>query len=118
MSAESDLYTILSGYAALTNLVSTRIYPDAMPEEVAYPAVVFSRAGTEPIVTIGSQMVGEFVSLHIECWAETRTSADAVADAAVAGLLAAGEQHTGRAAGFDPETGLFATTIDVTLLAT
>lgn len=118
MSAESTLYSTLSGYAALTSLVSTRIYPDAMPEEVAYPAVVFSRAGTEPVVTIGGQMVGEFVSLHIECWAETRTSADAVASAVVAGLLASGEQHTGRSAGFDPEAGLYASMIDVTLLAT
>lgn len=117
MSAESDLYTILSGHAALTALVSTRIYPDAIPEDKPYPAVVFVRAGTEPIGTIHGTTHGEFASMRIECWGKNRESADAVAAAVNAALVAAKEVPTGRAGGFDPEAGLFATTIEVTLLA-
>jgi len=41
MSAESELYAALSGHAALTALVSTRIYPDAIPEDQPLPAVVY-----------------------------------------------------------------------------
>lgn len=117
MSAESDLYAILSGDAAITALVGTRIYPDAMPEETTYPAIVFSRTSTEPVGTISGQRFGEFASMQVGCWAKTRGASDAVATAVTDALIVAGEMDTARQGGFDPETGLFATTVDVTLLA-
>lgn len=116
MSAESDLHGWLSGHAALTALVGTRIYPDAMPEAGAYPAVVFSRVATEPILTIGSLVAGEFVTFAIGCWARSRTDVDAVAVAVIGALVASGEVPTGRIGGFDPETGLYSTVIDTRLL--
>lgn len=117
MSAESDLYATLSAYAPLTAIVGARIYPDAMPEEGAYPAVVYVRTATEPIATIHGGMAGEFATLQIGCWGNTRAAADAAAEAVIDALLVAGEVFSGRSAGFDPETGLYATTIDITLLA-
>ena len=42
MSAETALYAVLAAYAPLTALVSTRIYPDAIPEDKPLPAVVYS----------------------------------------------------------------------------
>jgi hypothetical protein len=40
------LYTILSGFAGLTALVSTRIYPRRAPQEVTAPYVIFQRIST------------------------------------------------------------------------
>lgn len=115
MSAESNLYAVLSGHGPLTALVAGRIYPDAMPEDTAYPVVVYSRQGTEPVVAISGDKHGEFVAMRLESWAKTRTAADAVGDAVEAALLTAREVPAGRQGGFDAETGLFATLIDVTL---
>lgn len=41
MSAESITYALLSGAAAITSVVSTRIYPLELPEGVTLPAVVY-----------------------------------------------------------------------------
>lgn len=47
MSAESQLYTLLTGTAAVTALVSTRIYPDEAPPGVTMPFVVYQRISTD-----------------------------------------------------------------------
>lgn len=118
MSAESDLYAILASSAPLSAVVGPRIYPDAMPEEGAYPALVFSRTATDPVQTIDGVIHAEFVTFALGCWANTRGSADAAADAAVTVLVAAGAEYAGRESGFDPETGLYATTVQTTIFAT
>lgn len=41
MSAESIVYALLSGAAAVTAVVSTRVYPVELPEGVALPAIVY-----------------------------------------------------------------------------
>ena len=119
MSAESALYGILAAAPGVTALVgdgaAARIYPDAMPEGAAYPVIVFARSSTEPVVTLDGVKHGEFASFGLQCWGDTRAQADAVADAVEAALLTAGEVPDGREAGYDPETGLIATLLNVTL---
>ena len=117
MTAEELTYTALSGSSALAAIVGTRIWPDAIPEDRVMPAVVFARAGTEPIVGLGGTVHGEFADMQIGCWAETRGQADAAAAAAISALTAAGHDYTGRVVGYDPDTGLFATTVEVRILA-
>lgn len=118
MVAEDSLYSLLSGAAGITALVSTRIYPDAMPEGCAYPAIVYARTGTEPITSISNVNFGADVTLNVQCWGKTRSSADAVA-VAVASAVAGGIFYlASREAGFDPETGLFATVVTLTVLET
>jgi hypothetical protein len=78
MSAETDLYAALSGRAALTALVGARIYPDAIPEGDALPAIVYQRAGTVPSTTLGNVTLAEQVRFGITAWSETRIAADAV----------------------------------------
>lgn len=111
MAAEDALYTLLSGAAGVTALVSTRIYPDVLPEECAYPAIAFARLTTEPILGIGNQVFGTDVGLTIACWAQTRTRADAVAAAVEAALAGSAFLMRGREAAYDPETGLYAAQI-------
>lgn len=119
MSAETTLYGILAAAPSVTALVGSgaaaRIYPDAMPEDCAYPALVYVRAGTDPIVTIDGLKHGEFATLSVQAWANTRGDADAVADAVELALLAAGEIPADRQAAYDPEMGLFAASLAVTL---
>ena len=119
MSAESILYGSLTASAGVAVLVgadsAARIYPDAMPEDGTYPVIVFSRTGTEPIVTIDGMRHGEFVTMQMQCWANTRAASDAVADAVESALIAAGDVPQERAGAYDPETGLFVSSLAVTL---
>ncbi len=43
---EVAVYTILSAATALTDHVSTRIYPDHLPQNCTYPAITFYRVDT------------------------------------------------------------------------
>jgi hypothetical protein len=42
VSAAEAVYSRLSGYSGLTNLVSTRIYPTHLPQDVTLPAVTYT----------------------------------------------------------------------------
>lgn len=118
MSVEADFYTLLSGNAGVVAQVSTRLYPDALPEECAYPALVFARTRTEPTVGLSGQVFGADVDLSVGCWAKTRTAADAAAAAVEAALPGSAFTRVAREAGMDPETGLLATILTVTTFAT
>ena len=112
MSAETDLYAVLSGRAQLTALVGSRIYPDAIPEGDVLPAVVYQRIMTSPITTIGNVTVAEEVHFGVTAWAETRTASDAVADEIAAALSASVNPMSDRHGGFDSEVGLHAPTVE------
>ena len=75
MSAESTLYAALSGWAGLTALVGSRIYPDEVPLGVALPAVAWLRESTEFNPTIhGTITPGSTKALmDIACVAEVST---------------------------------------------
>jgi len=113
MSAETDLFSALSASSALATIVGTRIYPDAIPEDKAPPAVVYQRANTSPVTTINGITLAEEVRFSITAWSKTRAQADSAADAIAAALVVANHQAADRSAGIDTETGLFATSIDV-----
>lgn len=114
MSVEDDFYSLLSGAGGLAALVSTRIYPDVLPEECVYPAIVFARARTELIYGLSGASFGGDVDLNVGCWAKTRGAVDAVAAAVLAALTPGVWVTPGPEAAYDPETGLYATTLVVT----
>lgn len=112
MSAESDLYTALSGWPGLAAVVGNRIYPDAIPENQALPAVVYVRASTAPTRTIGGLLVCEDIRFSLTAWAKSREAAAAVADQISAALEAAGNPAADRSGGYDEQVGLFAASIE------
>ncbi len=118
MSAETELYSALSESFGLAALVSDRIYPDAIPENVALPAVVFIRASTNPTYTIGGVLVAEDVHFSITVWAETRTAVEPIADQIRLVLDASGNPISDRSSGFDNEVGLFSVTIETDWFST
>ena len=111
MSAETELYAALSSAAGLAALVADRIYPDGIPQDQGMPAVVFSRKETEPIYSLGSELLGERAVLMVGSWAESRTQAEPVADQVRLALAAAGVPFSNRGSGFDPDVGAHAVTI-------
>lgn len=113
MSAETDFYALLSGSAGVTALVGTRIYPDVLPEDCIYPAIVYARSGTDPERLLDGSVAVTRIELACAAWAETRVSADAVADAVEAALLGGGFATLSRVAAADPETGLLAAQLNV-----
>lgn len=116
MSAETEIYSALSGFAGLTALVSTRIHPDVLPTEAIYPAVVYSRQTTVPIRSISGHSFGADVSIQVGSWGKTRTQVDQVSDQVEDALVAAGMYPKGRNSGYDPETDLFASVIEMEIL--
>lgn len=116
MNAETRLYEILTAHAPLAALVSTRIYPDAMPENTTYPAIVFARASTEPIVMLSGVADGELATLTVESWSKTRSAAADVADAVQSALQVELESIETATAVYDPETDLHGVSMTCTLL--
>lgn len=114
MSAETELYSALSGATAVTSLVAQRIYPDAVPQEQRGPSIAYARQGTEPVTTIHSAApLGAFALLEVACMAAKRADADAVADAAIAALGAAQFVLQDRRAEFDSDLQLWGTVLTV-----
>lgn len=108
MSAETQLYSTLTGAAAVTALVSTRIYPDVAPQEVALPCVAFSRTGTETIGTFSQAVVSSKATLECWCMSNSRGTAEALGDAVQTAAAAAWFTPTGRRAEFDSDAQLWA----------
>lgn len=119
MSAETQLYSTLTGAAGVTAIVGSgsaaRIYPDFIGQEIVCPAVVFHRVETENITTIHSNAIqASRVALEVWCMAiSSRASADALADAVETAFAPSGFMPLNRRAEFDPETETFATVLTV-----
>lgn len=117
MSVESDFYALMSGAVGVTAIVGARIYPDVLPENCVYPAVVFARSTTERIYGLSGNCFGGDVSLNVGCWAETRGVADSLAAAVIAALTPGVWITPGPEAAYDPDTGLYAALLVVTTFA-
>lgn len=73
MSIESDLHTVLSGHAGLAALVSARIYPNKLPQEVDYPAIVFQKISGDRISGLGGTHGLRNPRFQITCWSNDHT---------------------------------------------
>jgi hypothetical protein len=108
-TVEVDFRSLLAAHAPLTALVSTRIALNAVPEDSAYPLVVFAAIHNRTL-GLNNSLLADMCSLEVQCWAEAAAQADAVADAVISAVslapAAAGAVVTSRASTFDPETGL------------
>lgn len=106
MSAEEETVTALEA-AGVVALVSTRVYPDAIPQEHVLPAIVYQRTQTNFVPTIHNSVSLTRAQIALGCYAETRASAEAVADAAHTAMLDAGFIPLNRAGDYDSDTGGF-----------
>lgn len=113
MSAETNLKTTLDAASPLAALVSTRIYPDARPQDDILPAVVYVRIGTEYVPTIHGTIALTRAQLAVLAFGVTRASAEAVADAAQTAVLAADFLLINRVGDFDADTRTYVVTLTI-----
>lgn len=112
MSAETLIYGTLSGATGVSTIVSTRIYPDFLAQEITLPAIVTQRSESEYVNTIHSgAAVATRVTMETWCLASTRFGAETLADAVEIALPAGGFRIVNRYPEFDPETATFASVV-------
>lgn len=115
MSAESDLYTILSSDAGVAALVADRIHMQVMPEGEQYPAVVYSRGDEDPTYTIHGARVCSDVDIDIQVWARSPDQARAVMAAIDAALIVSGLSPDGGPTDYDDTMDLYSAETTVTI---
>ena len=79
-SIDTALYTRLGGFAGLTALVSTRIYPPPVPQNATYPCVSYSQVSGVRDYVMGNQSGLVQSRYQLDSWATTSTGARAVAE--------------------------------------
>lgn len=110
MSAESVLFSALSGNAPLAAAVGARIYPDFVPQDKAVPSVAYARLTTEYFDTIHSPGVAHRVTFDVTVIDDGRTAAESAADLAQTALRAANVYVSDRRAEFDAAANRWAVT--------
>lgn len=75
------IYSKLTGYAGLSALVGSRVYPSQLPQRVTLPAITYFRVTTTFVTTRdnGGRASLERPRIQFDCWGETRKQARAVA---------------------------------------
>jgi len=115
MSIDSDIYTLMSGHAALTALVGSgaacRVFPSVIAQGVAMPACAYA------LRTDGLGLLTGTVGVYqtrvvVQCWAESIAAAKAVADAVTGAFATQYVPVASRDGLFDAEIGLHAETVE------
>lgn len=72
--------------SAVTALVTQRIYPQRLPQNPEYPALVFRRVSGPQVHNLAGAAGRAVPRVQIDCYAETYTQMEALADAVKARL--------------------------------
>ena len=72
------IYSRLSGYAGLTALVGTRVYPVVLPEAVTFPCVRHLQVSLVPTVAHDGDQSVDVVREQFDIYAATDLAADAI----------------------------------------
>lgn len=105
MSAATSLQALLLATSGVTSLCGTRIASDRMEQGSARPFIVYT-GSDEPQRALDGSVHGTLTTFEIQCWGDSRASAEAVADAVQAACDGAHQYITARAAGSDNELDL------------
>ena len=89
MSIRTDIFTALSGHAALTALVSSRIYPIKAPQSPTYPLVIYQRVSNDHINSLTGSSGLNKSRYQFDIYAATYGAANNIADAVAGGMAAA-----------------------------
>lgn len=106
MSASTDLRVLLAGAAGVTALVGTRIGQDRAEQDWVRPFIVFGVVETDPQRALDGSVHGTRYVFEVQCWANTRASADAVADAVQTACDGDHRYVTARSGGYEPDLDL------------
>jgi hypothetical protein len=81
-SVESWIYSRLTGFAGLSALVGTRLYPSVLPENPTYPAISYRRIDAPNVAQTHEATPAGLARprFQFDCWGTTATSAKAVGE--------------------------------------
>lgn len=80
MSIEAAIYYKLTNASAITNVVSTRIYPIELPQNVVYPAVTYQRVSTVRNNALDIPLGVTTIRLQTDCYGISLSTAQQIAD--------------------------------------
>lgn len=78
---EEGLYSYLSTFAGLVSLVSTRVYPDFVPQDATMPCLAYKRISTPRELSHDTSGIGADLAhprFQFNAWATTKSSAKAI----------------------------------------
>lgn len=111
MSIEADFRARAVAHAPLAALVASRVALNAVPQGSALPIVAYT-VRHDPQYTLDGTLAADVATVEAQCWGETSTQAEAVADALTAACVhvSSGSACTWlvRATGYDAELDLHA----------
>lgn len=87
MGLRKTVYDRCVGYAGISALISTRCYPDQVPENATYPLIVYHAPVSDDDADL--RVHGEGTNrttsrVQFDCWAETGDGAEALATQVIA----------------------------------
>lgn len=91
MSVGKAIYNILSNDAGVTALVSTRVYPDTVPQEASFPYVAYTIVSTSPLNYKDGASPLDEVSVQVDMYSRSYATTQDIA-AAVRSAL---DRYTG-----------------------
>ena len=79
--AEEHIFSRLSGFAGITAIVSTGIYPIRIPDGQALPALTYLRVSSRRVESmLGGTTALCFARFQFDCWARKYSTAKALAE--------------------------------------
>lgn len=124
-SIEEAIVDQLNGYAALTALVGSRVYPGLLPAAATLPAVTYTRiSGVRDQPINSGAPINVSVRFQFDCWAGTYLESISVSDQVQAAMLAIGNSvvPTGDVTididfdSYDPEALRYRRVIDIIVM--
>ncbi len=86
MSVGQDLYTWLAAEGSITALVSTRIYPQVLPQGTTVPALAYEAEAANSVRTLGNDSSSNQAELSVRVWSDRMLEAWDIADTIRAAL--------------------------------
>ena len=80
-SYEAAIVTLIEADSTVGAIMGDRIYPNLLPDEPEFPAVVYQEISTDSQEAIDGPADFAFSRLQLSCWAETKAEAVALAQA-------------------------------------
>lgn len=91
MSIESEIFALLKTVPAVVDGTISRVYPDATPDNPAFPLIVYQVVGGQAHDYLERKLPDcEHYRVQVGCWAKTRPAASALALQARAKIIESG----------------------------
>lgn len=86
MNIAPAVYNLLSNDATVSGLVGSKIYPDQIPQQVAYPAIVHYKTDVNKVAVKTAPTINYRITLQIDIYCDTYGAGETIADAVKAVL--------------------------------